>query len=82
MYLKDKKTVSIGSIVVYSKFKDVLEIKRITITGRFLLHSITYDTIAYSMDRDFTVRGTNNKILFKLELVKKIKFKRKRYKNG
>ena len=82
MYLKDKKTVSIGSILIYRKFKDLLKVKRITPTGRFLLYSIVYGAVFYTMDRDFTVRGHNNKILFRLELVKKIKFKRKRYKNG
>lgn len=82
MYLKDKKTVTIGSMLIYRKFKDLLKVKRTTPTGRFLLHSITYDVVSYSMDRDFTVRGVSNEILFKLELVKKIKYKRKRYKNG
>ena len=82
MYLKDKKTVTIGSMLIYRKFKDLLKVKRTTPTGRFLLYSITYDVISYSMNRDFTVRVRNNKILLKLDLVKKIKYKRKRYKNG
>lgn len=82
MYLKDKKTVSLGSILIYRRFKDLLKVKRITPTGRFLLYSIVYGDIFFTMDKDFTVRGHNNKILFRLELVKKIKFKRKRYKNG
>ena len=82
MYLKDKKTVSIGSILIDRKFKDLLKVKITTFTGRFLLNSITYDDISFVMDRDFTVRGTDDKILFRLELIKKIKYKRKRYKNG
>lgn len=82
MYFKDKKTVRIGSIFFYRKFKDLLEVKRTTPTGRFILCSIVYGCVIYIMNRDFTVRGRNNKILFKLDLVKKIKYKRKRYKNG
>lgn len=82
MYLKDKRTVTIGSMVIYRKFKDLLKVKRTTHTGRFLLYSVVYGVLSYSMDRDFTVRGVSNRILFSLELVKKIKYKRKRYKNG
>ena len=82
MYLKDKKTVTIGSMLIYKKFKDLLKVKRTTPTGRFLVYSVVYGVLSYSMNRDFTVRGCNDKILFRLELIKKIKYKRKRYKNG
>lgn len=82
MYLKDKKTIIIGSMLIYRRFKDLLKVKRTTPTGRFLVYSVVYGVLSYSMNRDFTVRGHNDKILFRLKLVKKIKYKRKRYKNG
>ena len=82
MYLKDKKTVTIGSMLIYKKFKDLLKVKETTPTGKFLVYSIVYGELSFYMNRDFTVRGHKNKILFRLELIKKIKYKRKRYKNG
>lgn len=82
MYLKDKRTVTIGSMLICREFKNLLKVKSTTSTGRFLLYSIIDGYLSYSMDRDFKVRGLSNRILFSLELVKKIKYKRKRYKNG
>ena len=82
MYLKDKKTVTIGSTLIDIRDKSEFKILDITSTGRFLLCLIIYCDISYFMDRDFTVRGMKKEILFKLNLIKKIKYKRKRYKNG
>lgn len=83
MYLKDKKTVTIGSTLIDIEDKSEFKILDITSTGRFLIYLIIYCIdISYYMDRDFKVRGLKDQILFKLNLIKKIKYKRKRYKNG
>lgn len=81
MYLKDKKTVTIGSMLIDEE-NDKFIVLRITSTGRFLLEPYLREVGFYFMCRDFKVRGTDNKIIFRLELIKKIKYKRKRYKNG
>lgn len=86
MYVKDKKTVTIGENVFIGegliiKKTRLGKIKMLTETGIFMVN-ITKNKWYYYMDRDYKIRGFNEEILFHCKPVKKLKYKRKRYKNG
>ena len=81
MYLKNKKTVTTGSMLIDEE-NNKIRILEITSTGRFLVDPYLMEIGLYYMDRDYKIRGFGDDILKKLKLIKKIKYKRKRYKNG
>ena len=85
MYLKDKKTVNIGSMVTICvdsiiNNRKAKVLKKMS-TGSFMLNIIN-SNFFYYMKSDFTILGYIQDVLYYCKPIKKIKYKRKRYKNG